>query len=259
MDGVKYFFTTEVKAKNIAIVERVANFFLIPAQYLWNGKKIDFIQGPNREKAVQIDVIFRDTQFLWIKIACMIMLLIPGLLVGGVLKAYATCRHHVKEDDDFMKKCLEKHKKLKEHKILASKGHHNFATNISELIQTIRSTGSLGDEHLTDSSKPLFLSEIQDMRLIYEKHHPSGGQCVVHDSPAAVMTNRKILDNIHFLWNLSYFNLADHFIVSTPGTEVPALKAINPYVVSFQLQSGKRSEAVKARDFSFDTNTPVKA
>ncbi|EFB41719.1 hypothetical protein pah_c024o001 [Parachlamydia acanthamoebae str. Hall's coccus] len=39
-----HFLMTEVKAKNISKVETIANFCLKPAQYLWHGKKIDFIQ-----------------------------------------------------------------------------------------------------------------------------------------------------------------------------------------------------------------------
>jgi hypothetical protein len=250
MNNINYFLLTEVKAKNISTVEKIANFCLKPAQYLWNGKKIDFIQELD-QKAVQIDFIYNSKEHSWIKTALMVVLLIPGVLLGSTFKAYATCRHHVREDDVFMKKCL---KKDVVGTILTPTGQSEFGKKIGHFISVLQSTGSW-NSHLKDTSKPLFLSEIENMRLLYEEIHPSPaeGWCRQY-APEAEEVNRNILNNIHLLWNLSFINLADHYVSSAPRIEVSALKEINPSVISLQVEQLKFTKAVKAQDFFQSAN-----
>lgn len=247
MNNINYFLLTEVKAKNISTEEKIANFCLRPAQYLWNGKKIDFIQELD-QKAVQIDFIY-SYEHSWVKTVLMVALLIPGVLLGSAFKAYATCRHHVREDDAFIKKCL---KKDAVGTILTPTGQSEFGKKIRNFISVLQSTGSW-NSHFNDASKPLFLSEIEDMRLLYEENHPSAlGGWGKGYMPKAAEVNRNILNNIHLLWNLSYINLADHYATSQPEVEVSALKEINPYVVSLQVEQLKFTESVKAKDFFSD-------
>jgi|GEM_PF-6700102 len=233
MNNISYFLLTEVKGKNISTAERVANFFLIPAQYLWNGKKIDFIQEPGRI-AIQMDFIYTAKERSWVKTAAMVVLVVPGILLGSAFKAYATCRYHVTEHDTFMKKCLDK----KIGKILIPKGQGEFGTKISHLIEVLKSKNKI--------SQPLFLSETEYMDLSLEKYQltPAGGH-IEQFNPKAKKFNDVILDNIHLLWNLSYIYFADRLIEQKASQ---ALQEINPDVTFFNPQTSKRNDAKKAKD-----------
>lgn len=245
MDSINYFLLTEVKAKNISTVEGVANFCLKPAQFLWNGKKIDFIQEANK-KAAQIDFIYKPEERSWVKTTSMIILLIPSTLLGAALKTYAVCRYHKRTDDVFLQKCLQKGVVGK---IYTQRNQSEFGKKIHTYISTLQSTGSWNG-HLKDVNKPLFLSEVGSLRLLYEENHPNGfGEWNKQYAPEAVGINRKILNDIHFLWNLSYINLVDHYAVSQRGIEVSALKEINPSVIALQLPQLKFTETVKAKVF----------
>ncbi|MBS4167920.1 hypothetical protein [Parachlamydia sp. AcF125] len=245
MNQINDFLLAEIKAKNVPTSEKVANFLLKPTQYLWNGKKIDFIQE-NGQKAVQIDLIYQVNEHSWLKTACMITLLIPATFLGAILKIYATCRYHRGEDDTFMKKCL---KQGAMGKILTPRGQSQFGEKVRDFIETLQSTGSW-NAHLANTNKPLFLSEIKGMRLLYEENHPSAfGGWGKEYMPKAAATNRKILDNIHLLWNLSSINFADHYALSSPEMEKEALKEINPYVISLQVDQLKFTKPVKAKAF----------
>lgn len=245
MNDINYFLLAEVKANNISTVETVANFCLRPAQYLWNGKKIDFIQASG-QKAAQLDFIYTSKEHSWVKTALMVVLLVPGTLLGIAFKAYATFRYHVREDDVFMKSCLQKGVMGT---IFTPKGQSEFGEKIRAFIAVLQSTGPW-NSHLSDTSRPLFLSEVKSMRLLYEQNHPSalGGWSQGYDSRAEQI-NRDILNNIHFLWNLSYINLADHYSVHPLGTEASGLKEVNPFVVSLQVGKWQFTEALKAQRF----------
>ncbi len=245
MNEINYFLLTKVEAKNISIAETIANFCLTPVRYLWNGKKIDFIQDLNL-KAVQIDFIYGFEKYSWIKTALIIVLFVPGVALGSVFKAYAICRHHVKEDDIFIKACL---KTDEVNKILVPTGQHEFGNRIAGLIDELRSKKSC-HPCFSDTHKPLFLSEIESIKLLYENNHLNAfGDWDKQYIEQAALANRRILDHIHLLWNLSFINFADHYANFPPGIEVSALKEINPSVVSLQVKELKFTEPVKVKDF----------
>ncbi|KAF3361821.1 hypothetical protein PHSC3_001587 [Chlamydiales bacterium STE3] len=246
MSKLDYFLLTQVQRKNIGTAETVANFCLKPAQYLWNGKKIDFIQEDDL-KAAQVDFIFNSQQRSWKMTAFMVVLLIPGTLLGATLKAYALLRSYDREDTAFLLDCL---KKEQANKIFVPQGQAEFGEKIRQLTETIRSTGSLS-ARLMDKNKPLFLSEIGDLRLLYEENHPSAfGGWTKECNPKAIEVNNTMLDNIHLLWNLSYINLVDRYRpLSYPVGEEWSLKKINPTVTSLNVETLKFTEDMKAKDF----------
>ena len=245
MNALNYFLLTEIKAKNISTAETIANICLKPAQYLWNGKKIDFIQE-NSQKAVQLDFIYNSNEYSWKKTAIMVSLLIPATLLGAIFKTYATYKYHAREDDIFMQKCL---KRNVVDTVLTPRGQSEFGEKVKAFIAVLRST-SVWNGHFEDKKKPLFLSEIAVIRLLYEENHPVGKYgWEKHTDPKAIEVNRKILDDIHFLWNLSHINVVDHYAVSLAGKEVRHLKEINPSVAFFQVKNLQFADTVKAKEF----------
>lgn len=244
MNSINYFLLTEVKAKNISTAEIIANFCLTPARYLWNGKKIDFIQESG-QKAAQVDFIYTSNESSWVKTAFMVVLLIPSTFLGMAFKGYATYRYHVLEDDVFLQNCL---KRDAIGKLFTGKGQSAFGEKIRAFIDVLKST-YLWNPHFKHTNKPLFLSEITSMRLLYEENFPTSGGWTKQSMPQAVKINREILDNIHFLWNLSYINLADHYAVSEKRIEVSALKEINPTVISLETEQLKFTDELKAEKF----------
>ncbi len=67
--------TTEIKAENLSSLERFADVLLTPVQYLWNGRKVDFIQGCSNQKACQMDFIYTPEKRSWIRTCLMIVAL----------------------------------------------------------------------------------------------------------------------------------------------------------------------------------------
>jgi hypothetical protein len=161
----------------------------------------------------------------------MVILLIPGTILGIAFKTYATCRYHVQEDDVFMKNCL---KKGEVGKIFTPKGQSKFGEKILAFIDLLQSkTVNLQNPDFKATSRPFFLSEVRNMKLLIEGHqwNPYGGWYIQYVSGAANI-NRLILANVHFLWNLSSIYLADHFIASSSPEEA-VLKEIKPSVTVF--------------------------
>jgi hypothetical protein len=216
---ISYFLITEVKGKTISPVENAANFCLKPAQYLWNGKKVDWIQE-GADKAIQIDLIYTPGERSWPLAALMIVLLIPGTILGAALKGYAFCKHHVEADDVFVKENLNKP--------LSNAVYFQdlqFGEKVSDFIGTLQSTSDLNPA-FNDTGKPLFLSEITDIKLRPERHFENY-------SRLAAQVNGAILKDVHLLWNVSHIDVSDHFArASRTSTEKEqeALIAINPFV-----------------------------
>lgn len=251
MDTINFLLTTRVQGKNISTLEHVGNFFLIPVQYFWNGKKVDFIQDGNN-KALQIDLIYQPVQFEedscegfcdYLFVLARIVLFLPGLIIGAVCKGIAFCMYHDSKDDTFIKKCLA----FKEYKgiVRSPKGQGAFGDEISAFIAILKTT-QIWNAHL--NKDPLFLSEIEDFRLMYVYHHPSarGGWTDQLDARAKD-TNNKILDRVHLLWNLKQINVVDHFVHGMNHEKKKGLIALNPKVTFFDPET-RRSIESTAKD-----------
>ena len=105
LDGVKLFFITEVKREHVQKSEKIGNFFLRPAQYLWHGKKIDFVQS-GTDFASQHDAIYKPAQRSWLKAVLMVIALVPATIIGSIFKGYATVKYHNAQHTAQFKACL---------------------------------------------------------------------------------------------------------------------------------------------------------
>jgi hypothetical protein len=83
-------------------LEDMASFCLQPAQYLFGGRQVSRITPA----LLQSIPIYQSSDRSWLKMASMIVLLIPGLLIGGLCKAVAVYLYHIKEHDALAERCL---------------------------------------------------------------------------------------------------------------------------------------------------------
>ena len=249
MEAIKNLLSTEVKSKNNTTVENTLNCVLTPAQYLFNGKKVDWIQVGD-QKALQIDDIYKGEKTL-LKTIVMVVLLVPTSIIGGAFKVLLVRNNYSDFDISFIQKCLKKENGV----IYVPKGHRAFAEKIYKYIQSLQSTKTWNVQFNKEGLP--FLSEITDLRLLYETHHPStlDGRWRQQFNNRRKNKNTEILDNIELLWNLSHMNLADRYIQDgLCGNEMEKLCTINPNVIFLKIdQSGaeapKFSEKMSAVEF----------
>ena len=226
MLNANLFFLTEVKGLNVQLSEKIGNFFLRPAQYLWKGKKIDFIQF-ERNFAVQKDEIYKPCQRSWFKSLFMIIALIPGTILGTGFKLYATLRYHIPAHDTLIMNCLQpRHPNLN---IISNNA--DFASEVTSYIEALnkefRSHPDLHiDNYIYKNHKGEricpFLSEIEGITLVPEYETT----CSVTNSEG-MNNNDAILEKIYFLWNLSVLNVGNRYCgsVRSPLEDTPLVKA----------------------------------
>lgn len=254
MTDLAYVLNTEVKGKNIRTSEHVANFFLTPVHYLWNGKKIDFIQRGD-QRACQVNYIFAEgisntpEKKTLFKVIIAIICLIPGVLIGGAIKTFAICTHS-REDKIFMKKCL----KLDLGVIRTPKDQTDFGNYVKKLIATIGQTDFIKAKYGDGEIKNLFLSEVNHFWLYWEKYHPNSNPFgnttwVTSTNAAAVDANRVILNGMDLLWNLSGFTARDHYLNYGPLREKEALQEMNPVIENFNKTNLEFDQGIRARAF----------
>ena len=233
LDTANYFFLTRLQGMNVSTIEKFGNFCLTPAQYLWNGKKVDLIQtGSNT--AIQIDYIYDPSEsYPWEKTAFMITLFIPSTLIGAACKLYSSYAYPFhQEEDAWIKRCLQNRPESSQ--ILCPKGQAYFAQEVQCFINALKEIEHHRYNYLNfpKDEKPVFLSDIIGLELPPEAHHRR-------------YSNRDILNRINFLWNLAAIDVGDFYNgLSEIGPEKHALCCFNSTVTSSQ-----EKQDMKAKDF----------
>lgn len=245
MSNVKFLLTTEVLGQKIQPVEEVANIFLTPARYLWNGRRVDFIQKASM-KACQYDVAFKPEDKSTRQWVLMVILFVPGAVIGIVLKGYAAYKYHDSAEDAWIQRCLDQNVNGK---IYHPKGDALFGDLVSHYIDALSSSQpSLADVN----KKPVvFLSEIG---IVYLKsctrssrEHFTYGEISTNQQNIAI--NQTILSDISLLWRLSVLNMVDYYEVVHEGLEVEGLKALNPQIVTYSTATQSYSKPLSAQEF----------
>ncbi|MDR3624999.1 MAG: hypothetical protein P4L16_07670 [Chlamydiales bacterium] len=243
---MSYILTTEVKGKEIHSIENFANMCLKPAQYLWNGKKVELIQR-DEQLALQTDFIYQLDERSWKKCAIMVVLLIPGVIIGIALKAYAMHQYHAKGSDEFIKKCLNKDIGT----VYVSKGQNSFGKLVSGYIQKLKL-----EENDLKNRKIIFLSEVDYIALRNETHHCTSylqKTWITKFSTRNFQVNGDILRDVDLLWNLGCLNLADRQLLH--DDKVVLIK-MNPMIVQHETTTHTRTEPKRANKL-FDLNAAI--
>ena len=248
MDVLKLFLTTEVKAISNSEAENFANECLRPVQYLFNGRKIDYIQQ-GQQVAVQADKIYKDSEKNQQKTIIMILLLVPAVIIGGAFKIYAVYQDN--KDYELIAACLSMEATL----IYTHIRDRNFGKKIKAFIAILKSAGIMNMDPQVEKD-PLFLSEITTFRLL-QKSNLGRGEKVVRglssfaslltDSDLTLdrvaITNQIILQSIQtgLLWNLNFLDTADSENVQNPfGRSIELVQSSSN---GFTLSEQKRKEA----------------
>lgn len=180
------YFLTEVKGANIGYLEKAGDFCLKPAQYLFHGKKVDFIQGKKVNFidenciAAQKDLIFNPHERTWLKVALMVLLFIPGTILGFALKIYPFCSRE-KAHDALIKKTLNSGR---EEQICSEDAE--FKSIIENYIALLKNSSSSSGSGYQPA---YFLSEVKKLDLGYEH----------------TQRNVELLYREPLLWNLPKF------------------------------------------------------
>lgn len=238
MTQIGFLLTTEVKGKNIQPVEKTANYFLTPVRYLWNGRKVDLIQKEGH-KAIQYEYAYLPSERNGQKFLIMVVLLIPGAIIGITLKVYAFFRYHDAEEDYWIERCLIENKP---NTIVAPMGEEAFALQINEYQKALSQTVH---PRSVSNSNHLFFSEVERVSLLVPDYLGAV-------SNEKLLINQAVLFNVDLLWNLSMIDLSDYYEVAQQGPEVEKLKTLNCKVSAFgQGWYGNMTEFLQSNYYSY--------
>jgi hypothetical protein len=191
MSNLELFYTLKIQAKNTSPLERVGDFFLTPVHYLWDGRKVDWIQNGEEQIACQFAPLYPKGN--WLKTAWMIAALIPGIILGTLIKAPVFFFHKSKHDAFILKAYNQRPNRT----FYALQKDGQDSTLFTEKLDNLQKACK---DRLTLTAKeaeaPVFFSEISTIHLRR-----------VHDQPnetekKTAEQNKRILENLELMWNL---------------------------------------------------------
>lgn len=223
--------TTALKGKNVSWADQVADFCLNPVHYLWEGRKVEIIER-GELSAYIVDSAYREKDHHFLMTALMVILLIPGLCVGGIFKAIAVSFHHTQDQDFIMGRVLatweKTEERLKPMKVFDGGKSREFCTQIRALQEALKKVVS------DEKDGPLFLSEVQEIELPFDSQE----------------LNHTILKNLDLLWNLKLLHLNNH---QCSAEEKALLKKMDPLVTS----KGKSADCLQAMTVQQYLSRPI--
>jgi len=233
MTTIHSFLTCEVQRKTMSPIEQTANFLLTPARYLLNGKRVELFQR-GEEKALLLYPSFVDEERSWIKSAFMVACLLPGVLIGAILKFVASPRGN----EQFIQE------RLTENKMATRYTDETLADDtlldaVKELEQDLnflyrnRKLQLKAPSFIANVARRVFgttpyqrftLFSIKEITLFNECVNAVGGNFSKEKTGFFIKTNRSILANADLLYGLESIHLYDHYIGTTLNDAEQALE-----------------------------------
>jgi len=122
--------------ENAPLSEKIADFTLIPARYLFKGKQIYYVKTPEKINMSYIESISYSHSTL--KTIMMIIFVVPCTLIGSTFKSYANWIHHSKKEIALLKEgYLKDHNALLIHEEGQKVKEYAFPRFLSHHILTI--------------------------------------------------------------------------------------------------------------------------
>lgn len=220
-DRIAFFLNTEVKGKNIQPVEKVANFCLTPVRFLWNGRKVELIQQ-GQNKAIQYEHAYTASERSdYNQFFLMVVLVIPGAVVGIVLKLYAYHKYHDKKEDESILREL-KFTSYPYGGCLGLPGSdRHFCNFVQGFLQTIKIMYPKKGDSL------VFLSEIETLTL----HKPTSVEQI---NQRNIRHNQEVLNNLGLLWNLKVLVASGHYDYLASQNQQNIIRSFEEHLKGFR-------------------------
>lgn len=235
MHTIEYIFNIQVKGQHISPLEDAANFFLKPAFYFWNGRKVDYIREGKNSVCHWKSIYSLDEEFSDAKYTFFIIAVVPGLIVGSILKCVALCFWHPEGSKALVGRCVDG----ESNQLFLNSQDRALNNKVLLLIEDLH---QLND---STSNGLLFLSEYSNLKLKYININFSIEHDV--DTQQRSQRNQRVLDNLALLCNLQSLETENHYSRNIPTSkEKEILWEMNPCI---QAHEREMSEWMEARNY----------